>query len=189
MLKAHLRNQFLLKRQQLTKTNRLALQHKLQEHFLAWLPKEIFTIHIYIPIEAKNEIDTWPIIRSCWEKDLNTLVPAIDLTSRSITSRVLTPETKLQKNIWGISEPLGADFADTNVIDLVVLPLLAYDKKGYRVGYGKGFYDKFLASFINPPLKVGLSYFEPVSEILDIHPHDIPLDICITPETIYKFRS
>jgi len=67
------------------------------------------------------------------------------------------------------------------------VPLLAVDKKGYRVGYGKGFYDKFLPSCKKECLKIGFSYFEPVDEITDKDQFDVPLELCITPHNIYVF--
>jgi len=71
--------------------------------------------------------------------------------------------------------------------DLVILPLLAYDYQGNRVGYGKGYYDRFLAQIPNIP-KIGLSFFKPVEQISDIQIWDVTLDYCITPETIYSFN-
>ncbi|MFB6306170.1 MAG: 5-formyltetrahydrofolate cyclo-ligase, partial [Flavobacteriales bacterium] len=70
-------------------------------------------------------------------------------------------------------------------IDMVILPLVVSDKKGNRVGYGKGFYDKFLHDCKKDITKVGLSFYEPVQQIDDIEEHDEPLDICITPENVY----
>ena len=72
-------------------------------------------------------------------------------------------------------------------IDLVFVPLLAFDKKGFRVGYGKGFYDKWLAGCRPDCIKVGFSYFEPVESIDDRHEFDVPLNLCITPHNVYVF--
>ena len=69
-----------------------------------------------------------------------------------------------------------------------MLPLLAFDKKGYRVGYGKGFYDRFLLNLKEDALKVGLSLFEVEDDLIsDINSYDIPMDICVTPEILYTF--
>jgi 5-formyltetrahydrofolate cyclo-ligase len=72
-------------------------------------------------------------------------------------------------------------------LDMIFVPLLAFDTRGYRVGYGKGFYDKYLAGCSNDCIKVGFSYFGPVSSIDDHHEFDVPLDLCITPQNIYVF--
>ena len=68
-----------------------------------------------------------------------------------------------------------------------MIPLLAFDKKGFRVGFGKGYYDKFLARCKPNVIKAGLSFFDPVDEINDISGFDIPLNFCITPKEIFSF--
>ena len=70
---------------------------------------------------------------------------------------------------------------------VVFIPLLAFDQKGNRVGYGKGFYDKFLEQCKPKTVKIGLSFFSTEEEISDIYKNDISLDYCVTPQTIYKF--
>ena len=70
---------------------------------------------------------------------------------------------------------------------MVLVPLLAFDSKGYRVGYGKGFYDRFLKQCRNDCVKIGLSYFEPIDAINDAGEFDVPLDFCITPQKAYVF--
>jgi len=72
-------------------------------------------------------------------------------------------------------------------IDLIFVPLLAFDETGNRVGYGKGFYDKFLTKCRPDAIKVGLSYFEAIDRISDSEQFDIPLNYCITPQRIYEF--
>ena len=74
-------------------------------------------------------------------------------------------------------------------IDVVFIPLLCFDKKGNRVGYGGGYYDKFLTKTKSSCLKIGLSFFEPVDFIKGINMNDIPLDMCVTPEKLYNFRT
>jgi len=96
-------------------------------------------------------------------------------------------ETDFVVNAYGIAEPINGEWITPEEIDLVFVPFLACDEKGYRVGYGKGFYDRFLASCRPDILKIGFSYFEPVEHISDINQFDVPLNICITPNRIYEF--
>jgi len=65
---------------------------------------------------------------------------------------------------------------------------LAFDEKGNRIGYGKGFYDRFLNECKKDVIKVGLSFFEATTTIEDTNANDIPLDFCVTPEKIYRFN-
>ena len=70
---------------------------------------------------------------------------------------------------------------------MVLVPLLCFDESGHRVGYGKGFYDRFLTKCRPDTQKVGLSYFPPVKEITDADSFDIRLDLCLTPEKVWRF--
>ncbi|MNY64409.1 5-formyltetrahydrofolate cyclo-ligase family protein [compost metagenome] len=70
---------------------------------------------------------------------------------------------------------------------MVFVPLLAFDIHGNRIGYGKGFYDKFLAECKPETIKIGLSFFEAVNQIDDVFESDIKLDYCVAPEKIYQF--
>lgn len=90
----------------------------------------------------------------------------------------------LQKNLYNILEPQKGSIHDGE-IDMVLVPLLAFDKVGYRVGYGKGFYDRFLEN-INAQ-KIGLSLWPAIARIDDVNEHDIRLDFCITPTETIKF--
>ena len=100
---------------------------------------------------------------------------------------LLTDNTVIKKSAWGIPEPVDGIEIDDRKIDVVFVPLLAFDKQGNRVGYGKGFYDNFLANCKPETLKIGLSFFEAENEILGIYEGDIKLDYCVTPKRIYKF--
>jgi len=70
---------------------------------------------------------------------------------------------------------------------VVFIPLLAFDEEGHRVGYGKGFYDSFLAECKPETLKIGLSFFEAETKIEDVFDGDMALDYCVTPKQVYRF--
>ena len=72
-------------------------------------------------------------------------------------------------------------------INMIFVPLLSFDKNGYRVGYGKGFYDRYLSQCRGDCLKIGFSYFEPLDAIDDTNEFDVPLNLCVTPTTVYVF--
>jgi len=96
-------------------------------------------------------------------------------------------QTLIEQNSWGIPEPLGGVRVDEQEIDLVFVPLLVFDEMGYRVGYGKGYYDRFLSKCRSDIQKVGLSFFEPIAQISDRDAYDIPLTAGITPTQTYYF--
>lgn len=187
MNKSDIRKLYLQKRLDLSLDQYKLLNEILNEQFLTFLPDASETIHLYLPLINKKEPDTWPIIHALWNSGKNTVVPVMDPISISLTSWSLSPETIIKENPWGIPEPINGTIVEPDCIDLVVLPLLAYDRQGYRVGYGKGYYDRYLAGFRHPPIKAGLSFFEPLEEIADRNELDVPMDFCITPSGIISF--
>ena len=92
------------------------------------------------------------------------------------------------QNEFGIPEPIYGNICEISKIDYVFVPLLCFDEEGNRVGYGQGFYDKFLSSCKDNCIKIGLSHFDPVYKIEDCNDMDIKLDFCITPNKTYAFR-
>jgi 5-formyltetrahydrofolate cyclo-ligase len=106
-----------------------------------------------------------------------------DNTMEAIDSTDYTPTF----NKYHIMEIKNGEIIAPDVLDVVIVPLLAFDKQGNRVGFGKGFYDRYLARCADDVIKVGLSFFEPVHKIADVDEYDIPLTYCITPNELYEF--
>ena len=115
------------------------------------------------------------------------IIPKTDFENHRLENILLTEQTLLKKNDWGIVEPVEGIEVPESKIQIVFVPLLAYDTKGNRVGYGKGFYDGFLEKCSENTLKIGLSFFPPEEKISDVYETDIPLDYCVTPDKIFKF--
>ena len=141
--------------------------------------------HIYLPIKEKNEVDTMPIINILNNKKKKVLIPKSDFNNTTMKSFLLNDNTVLKKNNYGITEPINNE-EFLGKIDVIFIPLVAYDLIGNRVGYGKGFYDKFLRNQNNKILRVGLSFFNPEKRI-KIDEHDENLDFCVTPNRIFSF--
>jgi 5-formyltetrahydrofolate cyclo-ligase len=149
-----------------------------------WL-KQYF--HVFLSIEEHFEVDTEYILHILAGKDKDVLISKSDFESRKMTHYLLTDGTKIRKNDYNIPEPVdGIEVPDAK-IDVVFVPLLAFDKKGHRVGYGKGFYDRFLSQCRPEVITVGLSFFEIEEEISDAHENDFVLNYCVTPSKIYAF--
>ena len=142
--------------------------------------------HIFLPIAKNKEIDTSSIIDILQTRQKQVIVPRVK-NEVELDSVLLTNETRLSENRWGIPEPVEGDLIDPAILDVIFIPLLVFDKRGHRVGYGKGYYDRFLKSCREDIVKIGLCYFDPVDEITDLHPDDVVLDYCITPKEIYSF--
>ena len=150
---------------------------------------DIHVVMSFWPMEERAEMDTHLFIRY-----LSHLIPALQLcypvtdpASNSMKAIIVDEETTLEENNYGITEPVDGEEINSMDIDLILLPLFAFDNKGYRVGYGKGYYDRFLKKCNSNVVAVGLSYFPPVERISDTNQFDVPLSYCITPEKIYEF--
>ncbi len=148
--------------------------------------------HVFLSIDEHFEVDTEYILHILAGKDKDVLISKSDFTSREMIHYLLTDGTKIKKNKYNIPEPIDGPEASGKVpdskIDVVFVPLLAFDKNGHRVGYGKGFYDRFLSKCKPNVITVGLSFFEIEDEITDINPNDFALDYCVTPKIVYQFK-
>jgi 5-formyltetrahydrofolate cyclo-ligase len=144
--------------------------------------------HLFLSIEEQKEVDTEFILQILAGKDKEIVVAKSNFKTLEMTHYLLTDNTKFQKNEYNIYEPVDGLEVPVSKIDVVFVPLLAYDKKGNRVGYGKGFYDKFLSKCREDIIKIGLSFFEPEDAIAAVSETDIRLDYCVTPMTVYNFQ-
>ena len=144
--------------------------------------------HLFLSLEDQNEVDTTPILNLLQGKDKEVVVPKI-ANAEQLQHFLITDQTRFQKNALGIPEPVSGIEIEASKIDVVFVPLLAFDDKGHRVGYGKGYYDRFLTTCRPDCIKIGLSFFEKEQDSFIIEPTDIPLDYCVTPEKIYRFSK
>ncbi|MDO3694466.1 5-formyltetrahydrofolate cyclo-ligase [Wenyingzhuangia sp. chi5] len=145
--------------------------------------------HLFLSIEEQKEIDTEQILHILFARNKEVVVSKSNFKNNTLSHFLLTENTKLEVNKYGIPEPMNGLPVPENMIEVVFIPLLAFDKKGNRVGYGKGFYDDFLSKCTPETLKIGLSFFEAEQEIEDVYEGDFPLDYCVTPNKIYHFNE
>ena len=143
--------------------------------------------HIFLPITEHNEVDTEFILHLLSGKDKEIIISRSDFETRNMQHFLLTDNTKIEKNEYNIPEPVDGIEVPPAKIDVVFVPLLAFDIKGHRVGYGKGFYDKFLSQCKRETIKIGLSFFEAEELIEDVFEGDIQLNYCFTPDKVYEF--
>lgn len=191
MLKTELRKIYLTRQKSLSPKERNEKSLRIAERFFRSFDlSEIHYLHCFLPIAKFNEIDTRQIFEKLWRDypETQTLAPRVDFHTNEIENLKFSPETNLIQNQWTIHEPAHDESVETEKIDLVIIPLLCFDRKGFRVGYGKGFYDRFLSSCRADCLKIGLSYFAPVAEISDAQAFDEKIDFCVSPEKVFDFE-
>ena len=148
------------------------------------------TVHLFLPISRFNEVDTYSIKTYVDQrvKNCKWVISKSDFTTGQLEHIVFNQETVVKESEYGIPEPIGGSPANVSELDVVLVPLLAFDKNGHRLGYGKGFYDRFLEDCPVTCKKIGLSFFEVTDQDLPTDPWDIALDYCITPNRIYTFK-
>ena len=142
--------------------------------------------HLFLSIEKNKEVNTSPILELLKQQNKNIGIPKV-MDDGILEHYLLEDSTQLSESRWGIPEPRDGKQLSPDIFDVVFVPLLAFDNQGHRVGYGKGFYDRFLRSCKPEVLKIGLSFFDPVDRISDINKWDIALDYCVTPSSTFEF--
>ena len=145
--------------------------------------------HLFLTIEKQREINTEYILQILQGKDKEVVISKSNFETLEMKHYLLTDSTKIKKNQYNIPEPIDGIEVPVNKIDVVFIPLLAFDLKRNRVGYGKGFYDKFLSKCKPETIKIGLSCFEAIDLIEDASENDIKLDFCVTPNQIFNFSK
>jgi len=189
MLKKEIRKTYKEKRLHLSELERSKLDDLLLIQFQTADLPFIDALLSYWPIEENNEPNThlFTEFLKFRNPELKICYPVSDFKKLSMQAVATDIDTPFEKKELNIHEPDGGIVVPAAEIDLVFVPLLAFDENGYRVGYGKGFYDKYLADCREDCIKAGFSYFEPVNSISDRHDFDVPLDLCITPQNLYVF--
>lgn len=188
MTKANARRDFLQKRAALPEGEYHQLNFQLYQQFFSLIDLSgVRCLHIFLPIEGKREVDTWPIIDRLRREHEHIRLSIPKVNGSELENFYFEGIHQLKKNKWGILEPEQGVPTPTEKIDMVIVPLLAFDKSGNRVGYGKGFYDQFLAECRIRCQRIGLSLFEPIESIEDVDENDISLTHCLTPHHLYQF--
>ena len=187
MLKKELRAKYKALRNQLSDEDLEEMSLAIANKVLALPVWEKTYFHIFLPIAEQKEVNTEFILHLLSGKDKEIIISKSDFETREMTHFLLTDNTKIKKNQYNIPEPIDGLEVPTQKIDVVFVPLLAFDKTGHRAGYGKGFYDKFLKECKPETIKIGLSFFEAEEKIEDVFENDVKLDYCVTPNEIYGF--
>ena len=192
MTKSELRKEYIERRRSLAPEEHSRLSGEIVNRLFAEVEfASIHSLHCYISLEHFGEVETGELFGRVWRKHPQTITtaPKIDDATREIASLIYLPHTPTQENCWRIPEPGGSEMVAPEALDIVIVPLLCFDRRGHRVGYGKGFYDRFLKKCRPDCIKAGLSFFPPVARIDDVHEGDLALDICVTPSQTFRLPT
>ena len=187
MKKKDIRDIYKRKRAELDDATRKSHNDLIYKRFRKISLPKLYYLHHYLPIHTHYEIPIQRMVDDLIASNPNLIQIVPVVKGLEMLAVIYNNGMEVKKNQWGIDEPIDLAYADISKIDCVFVPLIAFDLKGYRVGYGKGYYDRFLARCNPDVIKIGFSNFEPIDEISDTDKFDIPLNYCITPGRIYEF--
>lgn len=142
--------------------------------------------HLFLSIKQQKEVDTDLLLHVLQGKDKQVVVSQSNFKDYSLKHVLLTDSTPIKLNKFNIPEPQDGLEVPVEKIDVVFVPLLAFDTQGNRIGYGKGFYDRFLENCREDVVKIGLSFFEPEKRF-EVNANDIKINFAVTPYQVYKF--
>lgn len=188
MRKQELRGLFLEKRTALSLAEAQEKSGDIAERFLRNFDLgSVSVLHTFIRIRKFNEVDTSMIYYKIWRDFpwVRTIAPRLHYTSGGMEHIEFDAEAEFIENRWGIREPVAGRTVAAREIDMVLVPGLCFDTRGHRVGYGKGFYDRFLSETRDDCVKIGLSYFDRVEKIDDAGDGDVRVDHCVTPDGVF----
>ena len=189
MTKKELRPLYRGKRRDLNEAERTKLDDLLLIQFQTVDLPFLHQLFSYWPIVENHEPNTHLFTEFLKFRNPELLVayPVVDFDSLTMNAIATDIDTPFEKAGFNLFEPQKGEPVPPANFDIVFVPLLCVDKEGFRVGYGRGYYDRFLAGCRNDCIKLGFSYFEPIDKISDTHQFDVPLDLCITPQAVYVF--
>lgn len=187
MTKLQIRENYKKKRSEITKDQLTSISETICSILFRNFELRNKSISLFLPIEHQNEINTYLILEKAVLNGARVGLPRINKQDISLKHYLFEKKQQLIRNHLGIPEPSYGEEIFPNEFDIVIVPLLAIDLKGNRIGYGKGYYDRFLKQCKEECLFIGLHLFDEFTNIDDINKFDIALHYCITPTKIIQF--
>lgn len=165
------------------------LCHQFLYHFHATL-LTVKTISVFMSDEKRHEPNTHYLIKAIEQKfkKINITTPKVDFETKTFQNILIDVDTEFELNRYGIAEPTSGEILANDNLDLVIVPLLAFDAKGNRLGYGGGYYDRMLSQTNSNCLKIGYSLFDVELEVLPAEKHDVLLNAVACPHKVYFFE-
>lgn len=140
--------------------------------------KKAETVHCYVSMNDSREVDTHGLIKKMLADNKKVVVPVTNLKEGTLSHILLSSYEDLQENKWGVLEPNDGEYVSPEALDLVIVPMVGADEQCNRIGYGEGFYDRFLKDVDCP--KIGLLFERNILKKLPVEDFDIPLDKILT---------
>ena len=189
MLKKELRQKYRSLRRQFTMPEMHVLLAQMLEHFNQIDLPAIQYVFSFRSIADKQEVPVYLFEEQLMDEisGIKICYPRTNFSNYNMEAVEDADDLDWQQTAAGIEEPQNGRIVSPELLDLVFVPLVAFDAQGYRVGYGKGFYDRYLARCKPGVIKIGFSFFEAEDRIDDTDAFDVPLNYCVTPQRTYVF--
>lgn len=148
------------------------------------------TVHCYWPLLDQGEVDTRPLIRALLDRGVRVVLPVVRQFSTArgnaprMVHRVLDGRAALHPNRWRVWEPLAGSEVLPADLDVIITPALGADRRGYRVGFGMGYYDELLQA--SPARSVCLLYAAAIAPRVPAAAHDTPVDVLVTEDGVRR---
>jgi len=185
MNKSELRNSYKSKRKAFSSAEVNQISYRILENIKSMEIWENSAFHVFIPILNQNEINTLPLVEYLFEMGKQVVVPKV--VGQNMLSCSIDRNTNFVSGKFNVPEPEYFQLFHPKEIDVIFMPMLICDKKGNRIGYGGGYYDRFLKECRKDIIKIGLNFFEPIQEIPEVFESDVPLNYCVTGSGIVSF--
>jgi len=186
MIKKNLRKYMLEKREKLSLLEVQGKSHQINQQLLFnFAYQSAQTILTYLPI--KNEPDTLPMINTAWQQKKQVLIPVTQAENKTLFLSKLENLNELTLGMYDIltPKPNYLRLVNPDTVDICVVPGLAFDRKGYRLGYGGGYFDRFLPKLRSDCLKIAFAYDFQILDCLPRTEFDIPVEIIITESSVH----
>jgi 5-formyltetrahydrofolate cyclo-ligase len=189
MIKSDIRKLYKQKRSALTASEIQLFSSSINSILAASFDFSLKCVSVFLPIEQKNEVNTWIILEKLVAVHAMIGIPKVDFSTNEMVHFKYLNKEQLEISSFGIPEPKQGVLIQPEEFDFVLVPLLAIDPKGHRVGYGKGFYDHFLQKCSASCRFIGLHFFDEFIEIDNLNEGDIPLHFYVNPKRIISFEK
>lgn len=187
MTKFQIREYYKTKRTALSTTEIESLSSNITNQLHSTFNFEKKFVHTFYTVKHLKEIDTYKINNSLLLSNCKVATSITQFNPLRLNHSLITSKTNFILDNFKIPIPSKTIPINLKNLDFVLIPLLAFDKYGNRVGYGKGLYDSFLKDCNPACIKIGLSLFDVYHDLIPSEKHDIQLDYCITPYNSYTF--
>jgi 5-formyltetrahydrofolate cyclo-ligase len=185
--KQQFRQQMLAERASLPQESRIRFSQAAVRRLLEFAPltacRSVLAYHPF-----RDELDIRPFLEAARSRGQDVWLPfSLPSERRLVPYRYTGPEV-LRKGAYGIMEPDPsiAEPVDNSALEAVIVPGVAFDRRGGRLGYGAGYYDRFLSSLPHKPLLIGCCFSRQLVEQVPVEPHDFPMDFVATEDGIWR---